>query len=480
MADLSWVGAPGYEIGREILQRGVAAVAVVAFWSTLRQFPALLGEQGLLPVPRLLAAAGPRGPSLFRWGYSDRRLRGVALTGVAVAALLVAGLPQQGPPWLPLLAFLLLYALYLSVVHVGQTFYGFGWEMLLCEALLTVALLGSSGQPPSWAALLLVWWLVIRLELGAGLIKIRGGQEWRDLTALQYHHETQPMPGPLSRQAHLLPAWFHRVEVVGNHVTQLGLPVLLLVPGPVASVAAAVMVVTQLWLVVTGNFAWLNWLAIVLAASAITDAAWRAVLPFVGPDAADPVAEPAAMPAGWGALTLVGAALVLGASWPALRNLFSRHQLMNAAFNPWMVANAYGAFGTVTKRRIEIVVEGTEAEDPREGDWHAYEFPGKPGDPRRVPRQWAPYHLRLDWMMWFLPLGRISAPWFHAFLTALLRADRPVLRLLRHDPFGGRRPRWVRAQAYRYRFATREEHRRDGLVWERTLQGTVVGPVRLR
>ncbi|WP_019136461.1 lipase maturation factor family protein [Cellulomonas massiliensis] len=476
MADLSWVGAPGYEIGREILQRGVAAIAAVAFWSTLRQFPALLGEHGLLPVPRLLATVGPRGPSLFRWGYTDRRLRVLALTGVAVSALLVVGVPQAGPPWLPLLAFVLLYVLYLSVVHVGQTFYGFGWEMLLCEALLTVSLLGSTDQPASWAALVLVWWLVIRLELGAGLIKIRGGPEWRDLTALMYHHETQPMPGPLSRQAHLLPAWFHRVEVVGNHVTQLALPVLLLVPGPVASVAAAVMVVTQLWLVVTGNFAWLNWLAIVLAASAITDAAWATVLPALGPDAADP----APMPVAWAVVTLVGAALVLGASWPALRNLFSRHQLMNAAFNPWMVANAYGAFGTVTKRRVEIVVEGTEAADPADDDWRAYEFPGKPGDPRRVPRQWAPYHLRLDWMMWFLPLGRISAPWFHAFLGALLRADPAVLRLLRHDPFEGRPPRWVRAQAYRYRFATRAERRRDGLVWERTLQGTVVGPVRLR
>ena len=478
MADLSWVAAPGYEIGREILQRGVAAVAAVAFWSTLRQFPALLGEHGLLPVPRLLATVGPRGPSLFRWGYSDRRLRVVALTGVVVSLLLVAGLPQAGPPWVPLLAFALLYVLYLSVVHVGQTFYGFGWEMLLCEALLTVTLLGSAGQPPSWAALVLVWWLVIRLELGAGLIKIRGGQEWRDLTALMYHHETQPMPGPFSRQAHLLPAWFHRVEVVGNHVTQLGLPVLLLVPGPVASVAAAVMVVTQLWLVVTGNFAWLNWLAIVLAASAVTDAAWRTVLPFLGPDLAGQ--DPATMPVAWGVVTLVGAALVLGVSWPALRNLFSPHQLMNASFNRWMVANAYGAFGTVTKRRVEIVVEGTEAEDPQEGDWHPYEFPGKPGDPARRPRQWAPYHLRLDWMMWFLPLGRISAPWFHAFLAALLRADPAVLRLLREDPFRGRPPRWVRAQAYHYRFATREEHRRDGLVWERTLQGTVVGPLRLR
>ena len=148
--------------------------------------------------------------------------------------------------------------------------------MLLLEAGFLAAFLGSDSQPPPIVVIVLFWWLVFRLEFGAGMIKIRGGREWRDLTALMYHHETQPMPGPLSRQAHLLPRWFHRVEVLGNHFAQLVVPWFLFapllglwVPGPVpaivGAVAAAIVIATQLWLVATGNFAWLNWATIVLA-----------------------------------------------------------------------------------------------------------------------------------------------------------------------------------------------------------------------
>ena len=150
---------------------------------------------------------------------------------MVLAASVVVGLPQLGPPWVPMLVFLALWGLYLSIANVGQTFYGFGWEMLLCEAGFLVAFLGSNDQPPPPSrSSCSVWWLVFRLEFGAGMIKIRGGREWRDLTALMYHHETQPMPNPLSRQAHLLPKWFHRGEVLGNHFAQLVVPFLLFAP----------------------------------------------------------------------------------------------------------------------------------------------------------------------------------------------------------------------------------------------------------
>jgi hypothetical protein len=167
-------------------------------------------------------------------------------------------------------------------------------------------------------------------------------------------------------------------------------------------------------------------------------------------------------------------------SWPSLRNLFARRQLMNASFNRWQLANAYGAFGTVTKVRVEIVVEGTTDDDPDAATWHEYEFKGKPGDVRRIPRQYAPYHLRLDWLMWFLPLGHSLEDWFMAFLIRLLEADRPTLQLLRHDPFAGARPRWVRAVSYRYRFTTRAEFRENGHRWHRDRPREVIGPVALR
>lgn len=488
--------AVDFGFAREVLQRGIAAVYLVAFLSSLNQFRPLLGEHGLLPATELLSWARSSArarrmlhPTLFRWvRYTDRRLAALCWAGMIVAATLVIGIPQLGPPWVPMLCFLALYGGYLSIVSIGQTFYGFGWEMLLCEAGFLAAFLGSNAQPPPTAIIVLMWWLVFRLEFGAGMIKIRGGREWRDLTALMYHHETQPMPGPLSRQAHLLPRWFHRGEVVGNHVAQLFVPWLLfapilqlIVPWPgfawIGSVAAVVVIATQLWLILTGNFAWLNWITVVLAFSAIG-------LPGIGASSAPARSDAPwilqSIPLSWVVLTsIVGGGLIV-LSWPAARNLAARRQLMNASFNRWQLANAYGAFGTVTKERIEIVVEATAAEDPGEDDWVEYDFKGKPGAVRRIPRQYAPYHLRLDWLMWFLPLGRSLDDWFTAFLVRLLEADAPTLALLRRAPFGAERPVWVRAVSYRYRFSTHEEFRDTRARWMRDRRRPVLGPMRLR
>ena len=166
--------------------------------------------------------------------------------------------------------------------------------------------------------------------------------------------------------------------------------------------------------------------------------------------------------------------------WP-IKNLFSQYQLMNASFNRWQLVNTYGAFGTVTKQRIEVAVEGTLDEEPDEAaDWREYGFKGKPGDVHRLPRQWAPYHLRLDWLMWFLPLRTVHEEWFYAFLGKLLEADAAMLGLLRHDPFDGERPRWVRARTYLYRFATRAEFRETGQRWIRTPLYEAIPPISLR
>jgi hypothetical protein len=473
---MEWFSATDYDFARQVLQRGVAAVFLIAFLSTAAQFPALLGEHGLLPVPRLLARAGTTlGPTLFRWRYSDRLLRIVACTGAGIAVLLVAGLPQLGPPWVPLLAFLALWGLYLSIVDVGQTFYGFGWETLLLEAGFTVAFLGSDQVPPPTTILLLLAWLVFRLEFGAGLIKVRGDEAWRDLTALYYHHETQPMPNMMSRSAHLLPAPVHRLEVLGNHITQLIVPFFLFAPQPIASVAGLIVVLTQLWLVVSGNFAWLNALTMILAFSVVSDSVIEALLPIgrIG------FAEPVPLPLYWLVGTLLVTGLLVLLSWWPARNLLSRNQLMNASFNRWHLVNAYGAFGSVTRRRYEVIVEGADAARPREDDWQEYEFKGKPGDPHRMPRQFAPYHLRLDWLMWFLPLGGDSR-WFTVFLRKLLEADPAVLRLLRRDPFAGAPPRWIRARLFSYRFTTRAEKRDTGDWWVREPVQTVVRPIRLQ
>jgi hypothetical protein len=295
---------------------------------------------------------------------------------------------------------------------------------------------------------------------------------------MDFHHETQPMPNPLSWLFHHLPRPIHRVEVVGNYVAQLILPFGLFLPQPFASVAAVLLIVTQLYLVVSGNYAWLNWITIVVSIAAVSDT----VVPEAvrGALGLAPVQFGVA-PAWFAAAVVVLSLVIVVLSRSPVRNLMSSRQAMNASFDPFRLVNTYGAFGSVGRERYEVIVEGTDAQDLEAAEWREYEFRGKPGDPRRLPRQFAPYHLRLDWLMWFLPLSRrYGEGWFLAFLLRLLEGDRAILRLLRHNPFPDRPPVYVRAVLYHYRFTSLGELRATRAWWVRTPVSEFSPPVRLR
>ena len=468
---MEWFAAPDYWWSRLVFQRGLALLYLVAFLVTLNQFRALIGERGLTPVPRFLArTSGRRHPSLFRLHYSDRLLACVALAGVVLSAATALGLTDLLPTWAGTAVWVLLWAAYLSIVNVGQVWYGFGWETLLLETGFLAVFLGNDDVAPPLPVLWLLAWLLFRVEFGAGLIKIRGDRCWRDLTCLDYHHETQPMPGPLSRFFHTRPRWVHRAETAANHVTQLVVPFALFLPQPVATVAGLVVLATQAWLVISGNFSWLNALTMLLAVPVLDPSG------VLGDGPARPV-PPWFAGAGIAVTVLVVALSVR----PAL-NLVSGRQLMNASFDPLRLVNTYGAFGSVTRTRYEIVVEGTREGAPGPDTvWREYGFRGKPDDPARRPPQIAPYHLRLDWMMWFAALSpSMAEPWFRRFVDKLLAADRPTLALLRHDPFDGEPPAWVRARLFRYRFADDGEHAETGATWVRTPVTEFLPPVPAR
>ncbi|GAA4114031.1 lipase maturation factor family protein [Enteractinococcus coprophilus] len=481
--------ATDYTIAREVLLRGVAAIYCTAFLVAFNQFPALLGENGLTPAPEYIARTSSREkPSLFRWRftpYSDRLLRIVCLIGMVLSLSVVFGLVQLGPAWTTIPVFLLMWWLYQSIVNIGQYYYGFGWESLLLEVGFVVAFLGTPDVAPPLLILLFLRWTLFRVEFGAGMIKMRGDKSWRNLTAMNYHHQTQPMPNPVSRWAHQKPQLWHKSETLGSHVIQLVMPWLLFFPQPIASIAAVVIIFSQLVLVITGNYAWLNWLTILIAFSAISDSFLSALVGGGSPDwgwghigAALNGQLELQSPIWWLVLTAVVFVGLCALSWQPLRNLFSPHQLMNASFNRWHLVNVYGAFGSMTQVRREIMIEGTMSSDPSDDDgWQAYEFKGKPGDVFRRPPQVAPYHLRLDWMMWFLVLGSPNQPWFRRLLDKLLDGDPAIRKLLRTDPFDGEPPVLIRVKIFEYRYATAAERRETGQWWWRKELGTLVPPI---
>lgn len=473
---MGWSSAPGDWLGRLVFLRALAAIYLVAFLVARNQFRPLLGADGMLPIPRFVrTVAFRRAPSLFHLHYSDRFFAGVAWTGAATSLALLVGVADRLPLGASMALWALPWALYLSIVNVGQRWYGFGWETLLVETGFLAIFLGPADVAPPVLVLWLLRWLLFRVELGAGLIKLRGDPCWRDLTCLRYHHETQPLPGPLSWWFHHLPERLHRLEVAANHFAQLVVPFALFAPQPIAGIGAAIMIATQTWLVLSGNFSWLNIVTIALALPVLGGGLLGPLVPVDPPVLSE-------TPTWQRGVVLVLVVVVAALSYRPARNLVGRNQRMNASFDPLRLVNTYGAFGSITRVRHEVVVEGTDDLSLSAAtSWRPYEFKAKPGDPSRRPRQIAPYHLRLDWLMWFAALapGQVP-PWFRAFVTRLLRNDDATLGLLATNPFPDRPPTFVRARLFEYRFTTRAERRETGDWWRRTLVADYLPPVRLR
>lgn len=477
------LGAPApYQLTRFVVLRALGFVYLAAFLSLALQVLPLLGAHGLSPardyVGRVVEAAGSpaaaflRQPSLFWFGCPDGLLVGLAWAGVGLSALVLGGLANA-----PIL--LALWAVYLSFIRVGQVWYGYGWEIQLCETGFLAAFLAPALDPrpfprraPAAPAVWLFWWLIARIMLGAGLIKLRGDACWRDLTCLDHHFETQPIPNPLSPLFHALPRWAHAAGVLFNHAAELGAPLLLIGPRRLRHAGAAVIVAFQGSLIVSGNLSFLNWLTVVPALACFDDGAWARVLPraWVARARAAAPASPWARRAAW---ALAAAVALL--SVPPVRNLLSGRQVMNTSFDRLALVNTYGAFGSVGRDRDEIVFEGTRDADPGPGArWRPYEFRCKPGDVRRRPCVVSPLQPRLDWQVWFAAMGSpADAPWTLHLVWKLLHRDRGVLSLLAGDPFPEGPPRYVRARLWRYRFARAGEHG----WWHRELLGEWLPPL---
>ena len=461
-----------YWYSRFLFERALAALYLVAFAVAANQFVPLLGERGLLPVSRFTQLVPFRSsPSLFFLSPTDTAFRAGAWLGIGLAVLTLTSWPQQRGSIVSAVVWALLWVLYLSFVNVGQTFYSFGWETLLLEAgFLAIFLGGWSTTASMW----LVWmyrWLLFRIMFGAGLIKIRGDACWRDLTCLNYYFETQPIPNALSWYFHWLPEGVHKAGVAINHVVELIVPFGYFAPQPISGIAALLTIGFQGVLIVSGNLSWLNWLTLVLCIPALDDR-FLSWLPLSPP----PLHEAALVHRG--AMYALAAVVAVLSVAPTL-NMLSASQVMNTSFEPLHLVNTYGAFGTITRTRYEIVIEGTD--EPRvtpDTAWRAYEFKGKPGDPARGGPQIAPYHLRLDWLMWFEAFSpRPQDEWFIALLQQLLRGDAATLALLKTNPFPDRAPRFLRARYYRYWFTTADERRQTGRWWNRELVNEYVRPI---
>jgi hypothetical protein len=485
--DVSLVPRCSYWLTRFVILRLLGLVYLVAFLAAAKQIVPLIGGNGLLPIGQFLArvreslgstqAGFLRLPSLFWWNSSDAALVATAWIGVALSCVVLCG-------WANALVLAALWLLYMSFVHVGQDWYSYGWEVQLLEtgflAIFLCPLLDGRPFPRRAPPLVVLWlfrWLVFRIMLGAGLIKIRGDPCWRDLTALDYHFETQPLPNPLSRWFHFLPRMLLRAGVVFNHVAELVAPWFVFGPRVMRRAAGGVIVLFQGTLILGGNLSFLNWLTVVSALACFDDAVWAKLLPRAlirRAEAAAAIARPS-RPQQVVAYAVAGVVALLSIN--PVANLFSRQQVMNTSFDPLNLVNTYGAFGSVGQERLNVVLEGTDAQVPDNfAEWKEYFYRGLPVDSARMPPQVAPYQLRLDWQMWFAAMSTPGEyPWVFHLIWKLLHNDAKTLSLFAANPFPGDPPRYIRAVLYRYSFA--KPGNAEGRWWNREKLGLWLPPL---
>ncbi|MBI2061286.1 MAG: lipase maturation factor family protein [Nitrospirae bacterium] len=486
-----------YHWTRWVFLRLLGIVYLIAFLSLADQVLGLMGREGILPAERYLEAVrshygGARFdlvPTLFWIWPNDAFLRFLCWGGSGLSALLIIGVA-------PATVLLPLWVFYLSLVSVGGDFLSFQWDNLLLETGFLAILFAPGGwrpkpgreHAPSRWVLFLLRWLLFRLMFSSGIVKLMSGDStWRDLTALHFHYETQPLPTWTSWLAHQIPSGFQKFSVFSMFVVEMGAPFLVFLPRRPRLLAFLAFSSLQILICATGNYTFFNLLSFALAVLLLDDARLDRFVPrrwkenFQKGTSAAASLRPSLM----NRMVLIAASMaILVLSGSLVWSLFERPRRIPASIRslygitaPFRSINGYGLFAVMTTQRDEIIIEGSDDQE----SWKEYEFKWKPGDVHHRPDFVQPHQPRLDWQMWFAALSTYDRePWFANFMFRLLQGSPEVLELLGKNPFPDRPPAFVRATLYRYRFTTPDDHHRTGDWWHREYMGTYSPVLSLR
>jgi predicted DCC family thiol-disulfide oxidoreductase YuxK len=446
-----------------IFQRALAAIFLIAFLSFGAQAMGLIGSRGVLPVSlfftRAENALGSRAwlavPSLLWWNSSDAAIQAVWIAGAICAVLALIDRFTRA-------AFAGAWLLYLSLVSASQDFLSFQWDILLLETGFLIIFAGYSR--------VIIWlyrWLLFRLMFLSGAVKLLSGDPtWRGLEAMSVHFQTQPIPTPLAWYAHQLPRWFQQFSTGAVFFIELLIPLLILGPRRARLFAAPWLIGLQMLILLTGNYAFFNWLTLALCLFLFDDELVHRRMP----GSVNYVRKPRVA---WAAASLIG--VVSGSMfWQTMvgRPIPFTGSLVSLAA-PFGIASSYGLFATMTTLRPEIILEGSNDGT----NWREYEFRYKAGQLDRKPPWVAPHQPRLDWQMWFAAFSSYQENiWLLNLMARVLQGSPEPLALLGGNPFPDAPPKFVRAQLYDYRFTTvGSQH-----WWTRRYLGPYVPPITLQ
>ena len=451
-----------------VFLRFIALIYFAAFASLAVQITGLVGADGILPfgerLDRVLEESGRSAvwqiPTIFWLNSSDFVLKAVCVFGMASSVAVFFNIFLRT-------GLLLCYAFYLSLVHAGQDFLAFQWDLFLLECGFLALFLTGGSRIVIW----LYRWLLFRFMFMGGVVKLASGDPtWRNLTALKYHFETQPLPSPMAWYAYQLPDQLLQAATAAVFFIELIVPFFVFMPRRLRLVAAASFLLLQGTIMLTGNYTFFNILTVALCLFLVED---RDIRPLLGAKrtarimaSVRPAGKIAHLSAGvMGVIILTACGSLLWLTNTRKPPIQPFHGLVRLT-STLGIANGYGPFAIMTTERREIIVEGSNDEHT----WLPYEFKYKPGDPSK-PLSWnIPHQPRLDWQMWFAALSYAPrTPWFPRFMEQLRNGSEPVLSLLQSNPFPEHPPKYLRASLYQYFFATPAIRTSSGQVWQREL-----------
>jgi lipase maturation factor 1 len=488
-------------LARWLWLRALAAIYFSAFFSLLFQVKGLIGQNGILPAGETLAgiaqAAGHNrfwiAPSLF-WISSSTHFI-VAVTWIGLLASIAVFLNL----W-PRASLLLCWICFLAFVSAAGDFSSYQSDGMLLEAGFISMFLAPPGlrpglgaaHPPIRLSLWLLQWEWFRIYFESGLVKwLSGDIQWRHLTAMDEYYQNSPLPSWIGWYVQHLPHGFQKATAAGTLLMEFFVVLLFFFPKKWPAgriVRVALFVIVTLWeipVILTGNYAFLNYIVLSLAILLLDDRTLASWIParYRGklslPRAED---EPSAIEHesstkhALHALKLTISTLLLtiiayDTSFELLNIVMPGLPLPSAPvaiLDPFRIANQYGLFAIMTTGRYEIEFQGSNDGQ----NWTAYPFQYKPQALNERPGIYAPYQPRFDWNLWFASLG----DWQQYEIVPLteerlLDNDADVLTLFRGNPFAQAPPKYVRAVLWQYWFTSMAEKRATGNWWKRQLLG---------
>jgi len=488
-------GPPDRFLPRWLFLRALGLVYFSAFFSLVFQIRGLIGPAGVLPAGKYLAqvaeSLGHLGnlwyaPTLVWFSSAPAMLTALCWAGMLASLLVVANV------W-PRAALVASFVCFLSFVCAAQDFSEYQSDGMLLEAGFLSLFFAPPGvrpglgrtRPPPRASLFLLNWEWFRIYFQSGAVKLLSRDpQWRNFTAMDEYYQNGPLPTWIGWYAQHAPRWFHRGTAFATLAMELGLVWMLFLPRRWRIALFFIVTVWQIPVILTANYAFLNYIVLSLGVLLLDDRFLEKALPSKWKP--KPMAQSSEEPEGresdsrWKgkfrrhskAAKLAATAVLL--TWifyvtvAELVWMFARGAPLPAspvaALEPFRIANQYGLFAVMTRGRYEIEFQGSS--DGR--NWVAYPFRFKPQELGQPPGIYAPYQPRFDWNLWFASLGVWREyPIVPNTELRLLENEQAVLALFAGNPFPRQPPRTIRVVLWQYWFTSLPEKRKTGMWWRR-------------